>query len=38
LPGSGLSYTEQHRNGNGAAGGLLLLLAALAVLAFVFLA
>lgn len=36
LPGSGLSYTEQHRNGVGSAGGLLLLLAVLAVMAIVF--
>jgi hypothetical protein len=38
LPGSGLSYTEQHRGRVGEVGWILLLLVVVAVLAFVFVA
>ena len=36
LPGTGMSYTEQHRGGGGEVGWILLLLVVVAVLAFVF--
>ncbi len=38
LPGTGMSYTEQHRSGGGEVGWILLLLVVVAVLAFVFVA